>query len=108
MTRRRPGQRIAFGENVYPSPTARNGEQLGRTPFRLCRQCGTPNDTRKVATFNAGDGVVDIADTDPQDREVSRGCRFCGSGQWLVGNPPPLPDDKNLPSRENRFRRRRW
>jgi hypothetical protein len=42
------------GTPVYPSPTAGNGERLGRTPFRRCRQCGVPNDTRTTAWANSG------------------------------------------------------
>jgi|SRR3990167_6420042 len=90
-------KRVAFGQNVYPSPTAGHGERLGRTPFKICRQCGTPNDTRKT-NFGIGDGVVEIAGTNPVDREVTSGCRFCGSHQWLKSKPGGYPDASKIPA----------
>ena len=100
---------VAFGTNVYPSPTAGRGERLGRTPFRRCIQCGLPNDTRKTA-WGDGDGLSagpDNTDSTLTDWTVTAGCRFCGSKRWLKRKPHKLPDDSRLPASGNRVKAKR-
>jgi hypothetical protein len=96
------------GTPVYPSPTAGRGERLGRTPWRRCRQCGCPNDTRTTAWASAGDGLVEDSDS-PADRTVTAGCRFCGSLQWLTNKPRPIEDRSlELPFKGWRRKKVRW
>lgn len=93
-----------FGRTVYPAPGATGrGERVGRTPLRRCRQCGTPNDTRKTAT-GAGDTISHAADGDPT---VGGGCRFCGSLSWTKANSRKIKDGSDtLPFRGWRRKRR--
>ena len=90
-------KRISFGQDVYPSQTAGNGERLGRTPFKRCPQCGLFNDTRKT-NYGLGDGVVEIEGTDPVDREVTSGCRLCGTHRCFDGKPGSYPDASKIPA----------
>lgn len=90
-----------WGVPVHPSTTARRGERMKITPMRYCVQCGLPNDTRKTAWSESGDGIVWNLAKSPADPTVTSGCRFCGSLKWLKAKPIKLPNDRYLPSPDN-------
>jgi len=113
MSRSLRGRGPAFGITVYPSPSAKKEGQIGYTPFMRCIQCGLPNDTRKTAWSNTGEGFGDPVDitvarapgqntgtVNTKDHPVQAGCRFCGSLRWRATEVVPLPDDRNRPSSE--------
>lgn len=83
----------SWGRTVYPAPGAsRKGQRVGRTPWRRCRQCGMPNDTRKTGT-GAGDGItVAASDASTGDPTVTSGCRFCGSLSWTKAKSRQIKD----------------
>ena len=85
-----------LGQDVYPSPTGRRTEQIGITPFRRCRQCGSVNDTRSTAFSQEGEGLVVKDSSGEQD--AKSGCWFCGSLFWQKRKPRKLPDDQFLPT----------
>jgi len=86
---------FGLGMPVYPSATSRRGERVKRTPYRRCRNCGSPNDTRRVGV-GKGDGLRLRSDLDPNEWDVKAGCNFCGSKLWHRGGSTPLKDDKRL------------
>ena len=94
----------AFGRSVYPAPGASGrSRRVGRTPWRRCRQCGTPNDTRKTG-WGDGDAISHDSDGDPT---VDGGCVFCGTLSWTKSKPTPVEDgSQTLPSLEWRRKRR--
>lgn len=49
--------------------------------------------------------MFSVAAVYAKDRDVQSGCRFCGSLKWQDSKPVALPDDRFLPSDENRRRK---